>query len=518
MADIYFASLDIGTTGVKAIIVNQSGEILSKAYEEYPCEYPKPGWVEQNVDVVWEKLCSACREAIFKLNRPTNLIKTLGISSQRGTFIPVDKNIKPLMNSIVWSDTRADKELSWIFKNLGKERYQEISGVPFSGLWSYAKIKWFLDNKKDIFEKTFKILNGQEYFLNKLGAKDLSTDPSSITLNGMLDVNKLTWSTELCELIGLPMDKLPPMGTPARMVGEISKEASEKTGFAVGMPISIGGGDQQCAAIGAGITKEGMAELTVGTAMVMVAHTETKKVDKLGKVLIGGSGTPGKWNMEGLAFTAASALKWWRDNFSNSEIEAAQNMELDVYQLMDLEASLSPVGSKGLLFFPFFQGQITPNYDDRAKGGFLGFTFVHDRKDVIRSIMEGVSFEANMVKEAMESVLGSSFNTLRLSGGGSKSILWCHILADVFGRPVERLIEPDCTSLGAAILGAYGCGFYKSVNEAVEQMVHRKDSIEPNEKNHKLYKEEYLIFKNGFEALSKNNIYKEIADFQKKWF
>jgi xylulokinase len=154
------------------------------------------------------------------------------------------------MSSIVWSDTRADKELVWILDNIGSEKYHRISGVPVSGLWTYAKIKWFIDNKRDIFEKTYKILNGQEYFLHKLGSDEISTDPSSITMNGMLDVDNLTWSKELCELISLPFEKLPPMGTPARMVGKISKEASEKTGFSRRMPIAIGGGDQQCTAIG----------------------------------------------------------------------------------------------------------------------------------------------------------------------------------------------------------------------------------------------------------------------------
>ena len=518
MLDTHFASLDIGTTGVKAIIVNQSGKVKSKTYREYPCEYPRPGWVEQNVDTMWEKVCEVSREAISKANISANTVKSLGISSQRGTFIPVDNNIKPLMNSIVWSDARADKELSWILENIGQEEYHKISGVPASSLWSYAKIKWFIDNKKDLFERTYKILNGQEYFLNKLGSDEISTDPSSITLNGMLNVDKLNWSNELCDLINLPLEKLPPMGTPARMVGKITKETSEQTGFAIGMPIAIGGGDQQCAAVGAGITKEGMVELTIGTSMVMVAHTDSKKEDKHRKVLIGGSGIPGKWNMEGLQFTAGSALKWMRDNFAFTEMKAAQNLNIDVYNIINLEASESPVGSKGLLFLPFFQGQVTPNYDDNARGGFLGLSFIHDRKDMMRSIMEGVSLETNMVKEAMESVLGKSFDTVRITGGGSKSDLWSKIQTDIFGSPVERLVESDCTSLGAAILGSYGCGFYKSINEAVGQMVHLLDTIEPNEKNHQLYREEYSIFKNTFNLLSKNNIYKAITEFQKKWF
>ena len=518
MSDMYFSSLDIGTTGVKAMIVNQYGKVISKAYREYPCEYPRPGWVEQDVVIMWEKLCEASNEAISKLNKPADSINSLGISSQRGTFIAVDKNINPIMNSIVWSDTRADKELVWILENVGKERYHKISGVPVSGLWSYAKIKWFIDNKKDIFDKTYKILNGQEYFLHKLGSDEISTDPSSITMNGMLDVDNLAWSRELCDFINLPVEKLPLMGTPARMVGKISEEASQKTGFARGMPIAIGGGDQQCTAIGSGIIKEGMAVIILGTGMPIVTHIDSRKKDDQRKVLIGGSGIPGKWDMEGIQLTGGATLRWWKENFAYQENKSSQELGIDVYKIIDMEASKSPVGSKGILFFPFFQGQSTPSYDDNAKGGFLGISLFHNNMDMMRSVMEGTSFETNMVKEAMETVLGKSFDTIRLSGGGAKSDLWSKIKADIFGRPVERLKEPDCASLGAAILGAYGCGFFKNIEEGVQNMVHLMDAIEPDEKNHQLYREEYDIFKKTFELLSKNDIFKNIAGIQKKWF
>lgn len=517
MSEIYFSSLDIGTSGVKALIVNHSGKVKSRAYREYPCEYPKPGWFEQDVNIMWEKICEASKEAIAKANIPVKYIKSLGISSQRGTFIPVDRNLKPLMNSIVWADKRADKELNLILNNISKERYYEISGVAPSSAWSYAKIKWFIDNKKDLFEKTFKILNGQEYFLSKLGAEELSTDPSSITMNGMLDIDRLDWSKELCDLIGLPMDKLPVMGTPARMVGKISKEASYKTGFAVDMPIAIGGGDQQCTAIGSGVVKEGMAVVILGTGGAVIAHIDSRKKDEQQKVVVGGSCIPGKWDMEGLQATGSGTLKWWQENFAQSENRAAEELGLDVYRIIDLEASKSPPGSKGLIFFPFFQGQCTPNYDDYARGGFLGISFIHGKKDMIRAIMEGTVFEINMIKEAMENVLDKKLYSLRISGGGAKSDLWSHIQADIYGRPVERLGVAECANLGAAILGAFGCNFFNSVEEGVDQMVTVTQTIEPDEKNHQLYRNAYEIFEKTFNLLSKNNINKELAELQKKF-
>jgi len=517
LAQISFSSLDIGTSGVKALIVDDSGKVISKSYRSYPCEYPRPGWVEQDVGIIWKKICEASSEAIHNANIPADSIKSLGISSQRGTFIPVDKDLRPLMNSIVWSDTRADKELDSILEKISKDRYHEISGVPPSSVWSYAKIKWYIDNRKDLFEKTFKFLNGQEYFLNKLGAEQLSTDPSSITMNGMLDIEKLDWSRELCDLIGLPMDMLPVMGTPARMVGKISKEASSETGFPEGMPIAIGGGDQQCTAIGAGIIKEGMAVVILGTGGAIIAHIDTKKEDKDKKVVFGGSCIPEKWDMEGLQATGSGTLKWWEENFCLYENNIAQESGSNVYEILNSEAVKSPPGSQGLVFFPFLQGQSTPSYDYNAKGGFLGISFAHNKADIIRSIMEGTIFELNMIKEAMESVLGRKFYSLRISGGGTKSNLWNHIQADIYGKSIERPKIADCASIGAAILGAYGCKFFTSIEEGVEQMVSVVETIEPVEKNHQIYNEIYDIFFKTFNLLSKNNINKELAELQRKF-
>lgn len=512
----YIAGLDIGTTGVKGMIADTEGNVVGIAYREYPCAYPSPGWVEQDVEIMWSRICEVCREVIAKTGVDPRAIRSLGISSQRGTFIPVDRQVKPLMNSIVWSDGRADQEVRWIEKQIGADNYHRITGVPISGMWSYPKMKWYIDRRRELFDKTWRLLNGQEYFLYRLGAQELSTDPASITLNGMMDIGRLDWSAELCEKIGLPLEMLPKMGTPARQVGAVSKKAAGETGLAEGMPIAIGAGDQQCAAVGAGIVREGMAEITIGTAMVMVAHVDSRKADPKRTVLIGGSGIPRKWDMEGLTFTAGAALRWWRDVYGGEEQRAAQALGLDVYDLITLEAAKSPPGSKGFLFYPCFQGQVTPNYHDFARGGSIGLALSHDRKDVARAILEGVAFETKMVIAAMEEVLGRPFDVLRLSGGGSKSPLWNQIQADIYGRTVERLAVSECTTLGATILGAAGCGVFQSVEEGVSRMVRPLDKIEPNEGRRELYSEEFELFRYTFGVLKDGGVYERLAAFQKK--
>lgn len=512
----YVAGVDAGTTGATVMINDLQGNVVGSAYREYPCKFPYPGWVEQDINLLWDGLCQAAQEVIGKTGVDPREIASLGISSQRGTFVGIDENWNTLHDSIVWSDGRAGEQLQEIMDKLGPERYHEISGVPPYSMWAYFKFKWLLDKQPRLVEKTWKFVNGQEWLLHKLGSEEIFSDPASLTLNGMMDVAGLTWSRELCDLIGLPMEKLPPIGTPMTQVGKVSREAAEQTGFAEGMPICAGGGDQQCAAIGAGVIREGLAEITIGTASVMVAHVDSRKPDPRHQVLFGGHAIPHRWDMEGLAFATGVCLRWWRDVYGQLELDAAQKLGMDVYDLIGMQAASAPAGCRGYIFFPFFTGQVTPNYVDNARGGSLGIGLGHDRAMMARAVMEGGAYELRMIVEAMEEVLGRDFDSIRLSGGGAKSPLWNQIQADVYGRPVEKLKVPECTTLGSSILGAAGAGVFPSIEEAVENMVHPYGYIEPNMANHELYSDVFACFKAAFEAWRDAGVYDQVVKMQQK--
>ncbi len=514
----YVAGIDAGTTGLKTILFDMEGHAVGKDYEEYPCITPKVGWVEQDVSCLWNALCHTVKGAIAKAGIDPNDIGSVGISSQRGTFFAIDENWEPLHNSIVWSDGRAVEEVEWIKENIGVEKYHQISGAPVSGAWSYAKYKWVRDHQPDLYEKAWKFVNAQEWLLHKLGSTELFTDPASLALNGMMDVATLDWSKELLDAIDFDINKLPPVKEPARQVGTISKEASELTGFAEGMPICVGGGDQQCAAIGCGVIKEGMAEITIGTASVMVAAVDGVKEDPKHEVIFSGHAVPGHMDMEGLAYATGVALRWWRDIYGASEVAIAEAAQVDPYDIICMEAAKSPVGSKGYLFFPFFSSQVTPYYHDNARGGSLGISLAHNRADMARAVLEGGGYELRMIVEAMERVLGKPFDVIRLSGGGSKSPLWRQILADIFGRPVQCLEMADCGVLGAAILGASGAGIFDSLESAVDAMVHPTEMIEPDMKNYEVYTDLFEIFKDAFLAWRDADIYNRLnAVCDKYW-
>lgn len=353
----------------------------------------------------------------------------------------------------------------------------------------------------------------------QLGSEEMFTDPSSMALHGMMDVSTLDWSDELLEAIRFDREKLPEIKAPARQVGVISKRASELTGFAEGMPICVGGGDQQCAAVGAGVIKEGLAEITIGTSSVMVAAVDKVYEDPKHEVLFSGHANPGGFDMEGISYASGATLKWFRDTFGQNEKAVAEATGKDVYEILsDMEAGKAPAGSKGLFFFPFFAGQVTPYFCDTAKGGYFGLDATHDKSCMVRAVLEGVAYEMRMSVDSMQRVLGRPFDSIRLSGGGSKSPLWRQIQADIYGCPVEMLKVADCGLVGAAALGAAGAGIFSNLSEAVDSMVHPHGIIEPNMKNHLIYNDYFEVFRDTFVALRDAQIYERLNKISTKHF
>ena len=516
MAQAVFVGIDAGTTGTTVSIYDGTGADIASGYREYPCTYPRPGWVEQDLEVVWRGICAASREATAKARLPAEAYKSIGLSSQRGTFGLLDADRQPLCNSVVWNDARATEQGERFAAEMGGAAYQAHTGMPLSPQWAAAKVAWMKEKVPDIFERTRWIANGQEFFLHRLGAEDWRTDPASLTLNGMMEIRKLDWSDEVLGLCGIDRSLLPPVGSTAAMAGRVSREASALTGFPVGTPLSRGAGDQQCAAIGAGVVRQGMAEMTVGTSAVMVAHVD--RVERVtGKGLfLGGHGVPNQWDLEGAAFAIGACLRWWRDMLGLTELVASQAMGMSPYSVMVESAMKSPPGANGLVFHPFLAGQVTPYYDMAAKGGFIGLGLHHDRPALIRSLLEGCANEMRAIVDTFQRDMDGGVNELRLTGGGTKSPGFVRIMADVIGQQVAVMKVRECTALGAAILGAIGAGQFASVDEAVTAMVHIESTVDPNTQLHDLYQEQHGIFRASYEALAQGSIYRRLQKFNER--
>lgn len=513
-----FVGIDAGTTGCTVMIFDERGKKLGYGYEEYPCSSPHPGWSEQDLGAVWQGICNASKQATADANLPDEAYQSVGLSSQRGTFALLDQNKEPLCASVVWNCSRAAEYQQQFEKHISPADHQELTGMQLSPLWSAAKIAWFRDHQPALFAKTRWFANGQEYFLKKLGAEEWITDPASLTLNGMMDIAKLDWSDKILEMCGITRSQLPKIGIPSGVSGMVSKEASQLTGIPEGVSLCRGAGDQQCAAIGAGVIKQGMAEFTVGTSGVMVGHLDSLDRIKGNNLWWGGHGVPGAWDVEGAAFSLGACLKWWRDNMGRREVEAGNALGRSPFALMVDGASASPPGANGLLFHSFLSSQVTPYYDAASRGAFLGIGLYHSRHDMIRALLEGCANEMKMVVDAFQSDIDGGVTELRLTGGGTKSAGFVQIMTDIIGMPTRVTTERECTVLGAAILGAFGSGNFNSIEEAVDQMVEIDAEFTPNAKFSELYGEQHEIYRGMYEAIAAGGQYQKLADFSAKYF
>lgn len=512
-----FVGVDAGTTGCTVMIFDETGRAVGHGYKEYDCISPQAGWIEQDLEAVWQGICAASKQAVAQANLPPEAYQSLGFSSQRGTFAMLDADRKPLMNSLVWNCGRAlrcEEQIRAEFPEAGS--HQAHTGMQVSPLWSAAKIIWIRENRPEIFEKTRWFAIGQEYFLYRLGAEEWATDPASLTLNGMMDIGALDWSDRILKVCGIGRDRLPPVGVPSGRVGRLSRQAAEATGLPEGLVLCRGAGDQQCAAIGAGVVKQGMAEFTVGTSGVMVAHLDSLARIKGNNLWWGGHGVPGAWDIEGGAFSLGACLRWWRDRLGRDELDESVRRGRSVYSVMVELAEASKPGANGVLFHSFMASQVTPYYDAVSRGGFLGLGLYHTRADLIRALLEGCANEMRMVFDAFQSDVDGGITDFRLTGGGTKSDGFVQIMVDIIGQPAKVTRERECTVLGAAILGAFGSGAFATIDEAIDAMVAVEGEFEPSAKLRPLYDEQHGIYRGFYEAMAKSGQYAALNAFAEK--
>lgn len=513
----YIVGLDNGTTSARAKIYDTDGNVIAQASQTYACEYPNPGWVDQDINMLNEANINVLAEVVATSGIDPKDIASMGLSTQRGLHLYVDENGEVLRNGrgLSWQDARHPKQLDQLRREIGDERCYEISGLPISAFWPIGKILWIQQNEPEVFAKAAKIITTQEFFLRKLtGTDDWYIDRANASLFGLMDVQELDWSEELMRAIGVDRSLLPTIVGSGHVVGEILPEIAARTGLPAGLPISTGGGDQQCAGIGAGVIEAGLCEFTFGTAGNSVAYLESPISDPQRRITRSLHATPEPvWEAEGIQAAAGAAYRWFRDNIGYMANYIEPFTGTDPYVVLNRLASESPVGANGLVFNPYLAGSMTPHYDEHARASFLGLTLKHGLGDITRSVLEGVAFEAREILEAY-AAMGLELREIRLAGGATKSPLWCQIQADVYGTPTTVLREGECAVLGAAILGAVGAGVYKDVAEGVAKTVHVVDRYEPDADNHERYTELFGVFKAAYRALADGGVYRALAEAQ----
>ncbi|MBI4243741.1 MAG: hypothetical protein HY606_06585 [Planctomycetes bacterium] len=493
--------LDIGTTGCKAIVFNEGGQVLSCAYREYSLSHPRPGWVEISPHLIWDKVSEILREVNSKVRRDP--VKAVSISCQGEAVLPISENGEELYNFIITFDSRTQPQCDWWRQNMGAKKIFSITGMPLHPMYSINKIMWLKENEHEIFQKTWKFLCVEDYIIYRLSS-ETATDYSLAARTMAFDVVKREWSNKILEKAGIERRLLPSVYPSGTAVGKVTEEVAKETGFNNRVIAATGGHDQPCGALGAGIVSPGMAMNATGTSDV-ICPAFPKPILNEDMLKFNYCCYPHTCEDYycSIAFnlTGGLLLRWYRDTLCYEEREKAMKTGQDPYEIILSEMSDEP---QDLFILPHFVGAGTPYLDPNSRGVILGLTLETKKPHLARAVIDSINYEMNVNIDRMEEA-GIEIKELRAIGGGAKSKKWLQMKADVFDKPVVSLKVSEAASLGTAILAGKASGIFKSTQEAVDRLIKIEKVYEPDASEHNQYQEKYQRYLKIYDLLREFN-------------
>lgn len=484
--------VDSSTSATKVIAFDGRGKIVAEGAHEYPLYHAQPGWVEQDPEDWWKAFVAGCRKVTGTRGVAATALQGIGITHQRFTFVPVDRAMNPLRRAILWNDIRCAKEAAYATEKLGKQHIFERTGYP-PGQWTLYKALWLKRNEPKLYDKTYKLVLVQDYLIYRLTG-NLVTLPGAATMTGALDIAHPTrWATDIIRGLGVREDiwieKILPGGSVA---GTVTNQAARETGLPEGLPVVTTAGDQPCGILGAGVVEPGEIGINGGTSCTneLVVHglPHRQKADYFIEI-----SPNGEYVVENYIASGGSALmKWYRHNFGHADEARAAREKRNPWEVIYGLAADSPVGNRGMMVVPFFQGANGPFWDLHARGVMLGLHTEQGRAQLVRGLMEGLAYESRRQIELMESGSGTKVQLIKMYGGSARSDYWNQTFCDVLNRPLVVPDTAETTALGAAISAAVGCGMCDSFKSAVKQMIHIRREYKPIARHVRLYDKFYI--------------------------
>ncbi len=467
--------IDVGTSGVKGLALDHSGEVLAQAEADYPLSTPQPGWAEQDPAHWWE----ATEAVLAKLRVAAGVPAGIGLSGQMHGLVALDRSDRVLRPAILWNDQRTAAECQEIEDSIGLERLIALTGNRALTGFTAPKLLWLRVHEREVYAQTARIALPKDYVRLRLCGEH-ATDVADASGTLLLDVAARRWSEEVLTALELDDAWLPRvLESPA-----VSGSTSE------GVPVAAGGGDQAAGALGVGVDRPGPASVVLGTSGVVFAALEAFAADPQARVHAFCHAVPDAWHAMGVTLSAAGSLRWLRDT-------AAAGVGYD--QLMN-QAAAWPAGTEGLLFLPYLVGERTPHADPDARGAFAGLSVRHDRSALVRAVLEGVAFA---LRDSLDLIteLGGRPQLGRVSGGGARSVLWLQIVASVLELPLERVAVDEGAAFGAALLGGVAAEVWPDVHAAVAATVTPRQRIDPVPEWIEIYREQREQFRALYPAL-----------------
>jgi len=497
----YLLGVDLGTTGLKAMVFDLEGKPLGRGFAANQYLAGPPGWAEQDPRTWWKGCCEAIQAALAESGVHAADVAGVGVCGFHHCPVFLGADGEPARPTIVTHDSRLGESLAGLARSGLLDKVVKTSGSRVMTGHFPPIYHLVLRNDQNAVDETRWILLAKDYIRYKLTG-EVGTEMCDATGTNLIAMPEQQWSDTLCELLGVPREKLPDIGQSSHVFGEVTKEAAEASGLKAGTPVVHGGGDSHCALIGLGVTGSGEVGLLLGTNSTLrasfsgfVRHTDHMVWAQQHVV-------PDRYTVSASSMAGSSVLSWFKDTCLGEYL--AQD-DAEVYsQLESLAASVRP-GCDGLLFHPYLYGERSPFYNPRARGSFLGIAHWHQKGHLVRSVMEGIAFCIGNCFEAIRSIArdrNASIKVIRTGeSGGSRLPLWRQIITDALDFPVEvvSVQEPGC--LGAALLAGVGVGEYQDIQSAIDQTVQVASRTWPDPENSAVYKERRSVFNETYRAL-----------------
>ena len=487
----YWLGIDVGTGGTRALLVDQAGKLrhaFTSPHEDMRMEQPL--WAEQRPENWWDAAKEAIRGVLEQAHASGSDVRGIGLTGQMHGLVMLDVAGRVIRPSLIWCDQRSQKQVDAINESVGRETVLACTANPVLTGFTLPKLLWVRDNEPAHFDRLSKVLLPKDYLRFCLTGEH-ATDVSDASGTALFDVARRQWSNELADRVGIDRNVLPTAFESSRISGRVSKAAAEATGLIEGAPVAAGAGDQAASAVGNGIVDAGIASCTLGTSGVVFAYTQSPAFDPRGRVHTFCHAVENAWHVMGVTQGAGLSLQWFRKNLA----------PISDYDALTAEAATAAAGSQGLYWLPYLMGERTPHLDATARGGWIGLTAKHTRADLIRSLLEGVSYSQKDALDIIEK-MGVAVNSVRLSGGGARSAFWQQMLADVFGKRVSILENQEGSAYGAALLALVATGEYSSVPEVCKAAIREVRSLEPRAEEQRLYAEGHRTYQALYPAIT----------------
>jgi len=460
-----FFGIDVGTSSIKVVAVNPSGQLLAMTSTPMTVKVEHPGWSEQRPEDWWTGTCSAIRQALAEIDSPDVL--GVGLSGQMHSLVALDDSNQVVRPAILWNDVRTSIEAEFVRNRVGNDSLRRLTGNPALEGFTVTKLLWMRNNEPELFDRVSHVMLAKDYIRYRLTG-ELGTEPSDASGTLLFDITDSSWSSGMCELLDIDKDLLPPILESTEVTGRVTEQAARETGLAAGVPVVAGGADNACEAVGAGVGSPGEALITIGTSGAVVSPIASAVTDPGMRIHSMRHAVPNTWYLMGVVLSAGAALDWWRRSSGGATFD----------ELVAEAGTVNP-GADGVTFLPYLTGERTPHADANARGVFFGMHGGIERADMTRAVIEGVSFALRDSLELMKE-LGVNPEEAVAVGGGASSAFWLQVLSDVINLPLRTVSPPEGAPLGAAMLAAVGVGTFTDAVGVGVAWLTDLESVTPN--------------------------------------